>query len=40
MYCRYCGKKVLEGSQYCNYCGKKLVDSHDKEASIAEKKGR
>lgn len=38
MYCRYCGKKVLEGSQYCNYCGKKLVDSHDKEASIAEKK--
>ena len=25
MFCRYCGKKVLEDSMFCMYCGKKLI---------------
>ena len=25
MFCRYCGKKVLEDSMFCMYCGKKLL---------------
>ena len=21
MYCKYCGKRILDNSRYCNYCG-------------------
>lgn len=34
MFCRYCGKQILDDSKYCEFCGKQLVDSVDEEISI------
>ncbi len=33
MFCRYCGKRILENSKYCTYCGKMLSDSIDTESA-------
>ena len=31
MFCRYCGKQILDGSAFCSHCGKSLVDAPVKE---------
>ncbi len=39
MFCKYCGKEILEESKFCRFCGKKLVEETVVNSQIEGKSG-